>query len=310
MTLSAAEEDAFGPEPLQPGQARRLDCDDETYFADPCETPSLSQSVAHELVSRSPLHAWQMHPRLGGTKRPPTVAKDGGTLIHAVLLGKGHDSLAVIDVDDFRTKAAREQRDEALAAGKTIIKAAVFEEAEKVAAVIAGRLLAFGIDLRKGESEVRIEWREQDGCLCRGMMDNLQIDRATIYDVKTIRSADLHTCQQSIMRYGYDIQGAAYRSAVGKLHPETAGRLTFIDIFVETKPPYAVSPLEHDPGLRALGEDKWQRACQAWVECLRTDRWPGYCAEVGLVTAPAWALWNDEDKDNEDLSALGLGGTP
>src|SRR5438132_1009339 len=93
--------------------ARFLDCTQAEYFADPCEQPSLSVSIATELILRSPLHAWQIHPRLGGLRRPTTEAMENGTLIHALLLGKGENRIAVLDVKDFRTNAAKEARDAA-----------------------------------------------------------------------------------------------------------------------------------------------------------------------------------------------------
>ena len=34
------------------------------YHADPAPEPSLSRSLAHTLLTRSPRHAWQAHPRL------------------------------------------------------------------------------------------------------------------------------------------------------------------------------------------------------------------------------------------------------
>ena len=284
---------AFGPEPLGPNEARRLDCDVASYHADPCEEPSLSQSTAAILVNRSPLHAWQQHPRLGGTRRS-SGAMDTGTLIHSLVLGKGGEKVCVIDVDSFRTKAAKEERDAALAEGKVVMKAAEYAEAEGVATAIIERLASYGINLDAGEQEVKVEWREGD-VLCRGMLDALDVGERTIYDLKTSRSADLHTCQTHILKYGYDIQGAAYRSAVGKLYPELVGRLKFVLLFAELEPPYAVTSLELDPAFRALGESKWQRAVATWAECLRLGQWPGYVRKTTLVTPPFWALMEEEE---------------
>ena len=46
-------------------RARILDVTHEQYLADPCATPSLNQSTAHVMLTKSPLHAWHQHPRLG-----------------------------------------------------------------------------------------------------------------------------------------------------------------------------------------------------------------------------------------------------
>jgi hypothetical protein len=98
--------------------ARLLDCSKEQYHADPTEVPSLSYSVAKILLTESPMHAYYYHPRLGGHVREQTKAMGKGQVIHKLLLGIGAD-IVVVRADNFRTKAAQELRDAAIAAGKT-----------------------------------------------------------------------------------------------------------------------------------------------------------------------------------------------
>lgn len=277
---------------------RFLDCTTAQYHADPCETPSLSASIATEMIQRSPLHAWQMHPRLGGVRREATDATNGGTLHHALLLGAGAEQLAVLDVNDFRTNAAKAVRDEALAAGKTVIKKADFDEAQNAVEKIKERMAALGIVL-DGTSEEKVEWveeTEEDGfVICRGMLDHLIIKfdpvaQATVYDVKTIRSADLRTIRRHIFDYGYEIQEAAYRSAVGAISPEARGRIDFVFLFAEIDPPYAVTPIRLEPRWTAIGEMKWERAVRTWARCLKTKTWPAYVEAITQIDAPPWAL--------------------
>jgi hypothetical protein len=120
--------------------ARILDVTQAEYRSNSSGVPCLSQSTAHTLLSQSPLHAWTFHPALGGQSRPRTDAKDGGTLIHKLLLGKGQD-IAVLGVKDYRTNAAKEARDEAIALGKLPVKEADYENAENAANKLATRLL-------------------------------------------------------------------------------------------------------------------------------------------------------------------------
>src|SRR5262245_50563917 len=57
------------------------------YLADPCPAPSLSASIAHILLSQSPRHAWEAHPRLNPHYEPEEAeAFDLGTAAHAYLL--------------------------------------------------------------------------------------------------------------------------------------------------------------------------------------------------------------------------------
>lgn len=87
--------------------ARILNVSEAAYHADPCPSPSLSQSIAHTLITQSPRHARLEHPRLGGQQRASTKAMDEGAILHKLLLGAGADFEMVV-ADDWRTKAAKE----------------------------------------------------------------------------------------------------------------------------------------------------------------------------------------------------------
>ena len=78
--------------------ARILNCSPGDYYRDPCAVPSLSQSIAHTLVTQSPLHAWSEHPRLGNQRKPASKAMDVGSLIHKLVLGKGVDVEIVLSL--------------------------------------------------------------------------------------------------------------------------------------------------------------------------------------------------------------------
>lgn len=269
-----------------------LDCTPTEYFDDPCESPSLSASIAHVLLSQSPAHAWQRHPRLGATEKRPTRDMDVGTLVHAILLGTVKDSIGLVAADDFRSKDAREKRDTTRAAGKTPVLVHVFEEAESVATEIQKNLTAFGIDFSKGKNEFAVAWQEEtvSGPIwCRSRLDNLQ--PTLIRDLKTIRSADPRTCMKHIIEYGYDVQFAAYTRAAERLAPNLVGRIGFEFVFVEVEPPYAVTPVRLDGQFRQLGEQKWERATGLWARCLKYDKWPAYALDQPIIVSPPeWAL--------------------
>lgn len=271
--------------------ARILDVTTKQYHADPCETPSLSSSIAKELNAKSPLHAWQMHPRLGGGKHESSDALVLGTLMHSLILEGHADGFVVLNVQNFKTKAAQDLRDGVIADGLIPIQESVFVENKKIATKIKDRITDLGISLN-GRSELKVEWTEQigneDPILCRGMMDH--VTDATIWDLKTTRRGDLKSISRAIVDFGYDIQGAAYSSALSKLHPEFVGRTDFVLIFAEMDPPFAVTPVRFDGQLRQLGEVKWEHACLRWAQCLCTNKWPGYVDQITPIEAPPWAL--------------------
>ena len=91
----------------------------EDYHADKIASrPSLSASMAHLLCTSSPAHAWVAHPKLNPAfERHEEEKFDVGTVAHALLL-QGEDVAVVVDAPDWRTNAAKEERDAARAAGQ------------------------------------------------------------------------------------------------------------------------------------------------------------------------------------------------
>lgn len=292
-----------------------FDVPQDAYHADPTDGLALSASVAHTLVSKSPMHAWLQHPKLGGKSKRPTRAMDLGSVCHALLLGAGKEyavikNLRADEIDpktkepegefeDFKKKAAKEARDQARAEGKVPLLVHQAESANEVATRIRERLWAeFRIRLT-GKSEVVAVW-EENGVLCRGCLDHFEESEAHIIDLKIVRSAHPKACQSHLVGFGGDIQAAAYLSAVAKLRPRLAGRLKFTFLFCEAEEPYAITPVMFRGSMRELGERRWQRAVPQWAQCVKTNRWPAYVTEPIAVEAPQWAIMAEEDASFSD----------
>ena len=274
----------------------------DEYFADPCVTPSLDPSIGNILVSQSPRHAWYAHPRLGGIKRKPSQFMDSGSLIHALLLGDGKE-IVEIHAKDFKTKVARQQRDEAHEAGLIPVLTEEISHAREIIDDVRLELEDQKINISGGQSEMMVQWEEEatngNTVLCRGMLDKFIYERATIFDVKAVSFGKPEVCQANSIKRSDSIQINAYMSGIASLHPELMGRLQFVFLFVEclgpsgklkSDPPYCVSPLQPDGILQELSMRKWQQAIDLWEECLRTDTWPGYADRIISMTAPMWAL--------------------
>lgn len=275
----------------------------DVYHRDFCPEPSLTQSTAHTLVTRSPMHAWLQHPRYGASRRATTKELDRGTLVHCILLNAGRD-IVHVTADDWRTKAAREARDNARAEGKLAVLQRELDRAQEAARHIEHQLVDFGLRL-DGQSEVAAVWKEpaDDGTevWCRAMLDHWLESRAVVIDLKTTADAHPLACARSMVSFGYDIQAHAYTRAVEAALPQLAGRVRFIDVFCEVEPPYMVTPVIPAGSMRELGERRWRRAVNAWAECQRNDRWPGYTEDVVSIEAPQWALNQELDANVTDL---------
>lgn len=278
---------------FEPLKALRLDVDETAYHLDPCESPSLSSSVAKVLLSKSPMHAHHVHPKLGNGEREHKDAWDLGSLAHKLVLGKGR-AIAVIDADDYRSKAAQTARDEARGAGQIPALRKVYDNACVAAEAITARLGEMGVVL-SGESEVPIAWQERSNhgpIWCRGLIDHIVFDgdRAIVYDLKTARSAHPASAARAILQYSYNVQQAAYTSGVSRVWPQVGGRVDFVFLFAEMVAPFGVTPGRIDDVLREHGEEGWTRAVCDFGASLTSGQWPGYTSSIVTLEAPGWMI--------------------
>jgi hypothetical protein len=298
--------DDFGADELPSAKIMR-GLSEANYHADQLGDgggPSLSSSLAKVLVTKTPEHARLSHPRLlregePGLKRENTTSLSEGTILHRLILGAGGD-LVLIEADDFRTKAAQAARDLALSEAKIPVLRGDFETYQKAASAIRRRLLAdWGIEL-DGESEVVVVWYERafDGTpvRCRARIDHLWIDKAIAIDLKTSTDVSADDCSRAISTYEYQVQDAAYRSAIRALCPD-ARKIDMSFAFAEKAPPNVVTWAELDGVYRDLGEQQWRYAVDTWARCIESGVWPATYANERVRVAPKpWVLaaWEEE----------------
>jgi len=264
--------------------------------------PKLSPHTAHVFVEQSPLHAYTYHRLLGGQPRPATDAMAQGTLLHNLLLELG-DRVIELDFDAYRSNAAKEARDAALADGKLPALSEKLGEARRVVKGWRERLAEIRLpngrafDFADGETEMALEWSEGE-ILAHGRVDWISLDRSLIADFKATEGhVDPDTCGRAILNSAAVIQDHAYRRAIELGDLERAGRVDMLFFYGEIQPPYFVTPVYCDAGLREIGSSKWRRACKGWAQCLRTHRWPGYTTHPVAVSAPEWALRREMNQE-------------
>lgn len=264
------------------------------------EPMRLSPSIASVLLKRSPLHAWQRHRLGGGEQGEQTDATRRGKLIDAMLLGSG-PKIEVVQAKDWRTNAAKDQREAAEAAGRIAVLAEKFDAASSVVQAIRDRLRARGIEF-SGQSQVTQVW-ESNGCECKGVIDHLILSvqsSAIIFDLKTVEDASDEAITRSIVAYGADVQHAAYVEGVEANNPELVGRVKMLFIFAECEAPYAVNVRALGGSLRELGERKWKRAKASWAACVQRGVWPGYEGTAPLEAKP----WQLSEEMDQQLAAM------
>lgn len=260
----------------------------ESYHADPCERPSLSASMAHILCTSSPAHAWVAHPKLNPAfERQDDAKYDVGTVAHALLL-QGEDVAVVVDAPDWRTNAAKEERNAARAAGQIPLLAKHWDEVR--AMVAATRQQLDKIDtapalFADGKPEQTLVW-EDDGVMCRARIDWLHDDLSAIDDYKSTKaSANPEMWSRTLFGIGADVQAPFYLRGLKALrgaNPE------FRYVVQETYPPYALSVVSLSPDVLALADAKVDYALATWRTCLADDTWPAYPTRVCWAELPPW----------------------
>lgn len=273
--------------------------DAEQYHRDEIpgvDVPCLSASIAKVLHEKSPRHAYARHPKLGGRFYPSSEAMDEGTALHSMLLGAGREVFPV-QFDDYRTKAAKEQRDAARAERKIPLRAKDFDRLVRVARELRDGFRDASISL-EGDVEQTMLWVEQadDGTpvQCKGMLDLVDWTTGRILDLKKTENAHPDAIARHVDDYGYAIQEAAYRSGFGEVRPQQRGREQFAFAFYELDPAVVVE-VQLDGSYRHIGESRWRRAVNTWARCLKTGKWPGYAAQP--IAPPAWVARKEEERE-------------
>lgn len=268
-------------------------------------TPLLRQSVAKQLL-KCPFLGHYYHPDLGGHQTADSKAKQDGRLFEDLICGK-LDGVHVVDADDWRTKAAREQRDAILAQGGSPVLASAYENllavATQIRTRIDGLLETNGLPaIANCEQQTELVW-EADGVKCGGRTDLLHIDEHsyTILDLKKMADIDPEGIQRAIHKWGFDIQHAAYVEGVEKTYPKLAGRGQFVFIGYQITEPYFVVPFTLQGDWEAVGKYKWDMAKKIWAKCLGANDWPDYADQHGGILSIGAKPWQLDCLEGEDV---------
>lgn len=256
----------------------------EHYHADPVPGGSLSSTGVRKLLPPG-CPAQYVHD-LGRTQ-PPKREFEIGTAAHTLVLGDG-PRLAVVEADDWTTKAARDERDAARAVGAIPLLAHEHQQVQDMAAAIrqhpeASALFAPG----SGDPEQTLIWQDQDtGIWCRARLDWLR-HNGDIVDYKTATAADLDHIQKAVSDYGYHQQDAWYRAGVRALGINPRPEFTFV--FQQKTPPYLITVVQLDDETQRIAAARNRAAIATYAYCRDTGHWPAHAEGIAYISLPTWA---------------------
>lgn len=280
------------------------------YLRDPVIGGSLSNSGAKKLMPPSCpalFKAWRDH------GQDNSAAFDFGRAAHLRVLGAG-EPVVVVQADDWRSTAARAERDEAYAAGHTPILAKDDAVIGAMADALRRHPIAAALlDPDSGKPEQTLVWRDpESGVMCRALLDWLRHpadgQRLLVPDFKTSRAVDPRSIERALWDYGYYGQASWYTDAAERLGLSN-GPPAFVLIFQMKEPPFLVVCAQPDPDAMGWGHARNRKARDLYRHCTERDEWPGYADDhVISVQLPQYAIRELEAADT--LGKFELEGAP
>lgn len=249
--------------------------------------PELSASGARIILQAPARYRWAMD-----NPHPATPTFNLGHAVHSLVLGAGRP-VAMLEHDGYTTKAAREERDLHLAAGRIPLTRPESAQVRAMADAVLSHPLAAAL-LATGEPEVSVFTTDPEtGAPLRTRPD--WIAPTHLVDLKTTINADPGEFGRTAHTFGYHAQARWYldQCAAEGITPDDA-RLLFV--LVEKEPPHLVSVVELDAASLRVGAERNRRAIDTYAHCLATDTWPGYPThEAPIVSLPSWAFRQHEE---------------
>lgn len=291
----------------------------EQYQADPSKVPSLTASIAHLLLTRTPRHAWLAHPRLNPRWAPDHAEKfDLGEAAHTLLCGDER-AIQVIEAEDWRTKAAKEQREVARADGKIPMLAHQHACAERMVKSARAQLAQHEDGQRwfverAGEAEQTLVWQEGD-VWCRIRPDWIPHDGNLFPDYKTCTGSagPSEWGRRQLFDLGNDLRAAFYCRGIRAVLKRPSPQYRFA--VQELDEPHALNVMALSPSAFEQADRKVDFAIDLWRRCLHRNWWPGFAQRTAFVDAPPWESQAFEDRaaldtflreEGTDMLALGM----
>jgi hypothetical protein len=278
------------------------------YHGDPAPTPSLSSSCAKLLAFHTPAQAKAEHPRLNGKGyqfEAFATKMNVGSVVHELLSGHG-DGIWQFGHDDWRSKAAKEDKARAVAEGRVPILQKDMERAVTVEQRIRDHLdqdEELNWVFNEGAGETALIWHDAAlGIHGRALLDwwGGSERPGSIIDVKTTTGdLDDRSVMMRVLDTGMHIQQAWYERGLTALYPAIAGRIDYRIIFAQQVEPYGVRVVRLGKRYRWHGWRNAMIGAGIFADCLRTGEWPGWIPRTQTIDAPDWVERQQTEREVE-----------
>lgn len=253
---------------------------------------ALSAGGAIILANETPAHYWRTSP-FNPHRQPDetSVEFDIGTAAHLAVLEPAlfAERVALIQAENYRTKAAQEARDIARADGVTPLLPHQHNTVQRIKEALRAHKLAAAL-LSGGMAEATYQW-STDGVPCKLRADYLVGE--AIVDLKTAESAHPRAFAAAAFRLGYHQRAAWYLDgANANALPSTR----YVFVVVEKDPPHLVACYELEERALDWGRLLNSRALDVFARCRKTNDWHGYAPGVETIALPTYAEFQMQDR--------------
>jgi hypothetical protein len=118
-------------------------------------------------------------------------------------------------------------------------------------------------------------------------------DKVIITDLKSCKSASPEDFTRDIVKYGYDLQCAMYKTGVSKVLHVPIENIEFVFVAVEKKAPYLMGIYEADNNIFERGESLYRKYLGMLKQCRETNDWydyNGFSHEPSVIGLPDYML--------------------
>jgi len=246
-----------------------------------------------DLIDKTPLDYWfkYLNPDRPVFKETPALII--GKAFHSATTEpeKYYSEFAVMGEFDRRTTAGKQGYADFVAAnqGKTYLTIEQHETASKMAEAVRRHPLV-SVLLEEGEAEKTFEWENQETgakCKCRPDWITKQYG-GYILDFKSTEDARPDQFARSCINYRYDVQAPFYEEGVNAATGMDIKKFLFIA--VEKTAPYKIGIYDVPQDIKLLGQSKYLRNLDTYVDCVLSNEWPGLSEEPQQLTFPQWAM--------------------
>lgn len=261
---------------------------------------ALSSGVAHRVINQSPLHALNSK-----TFRKPSAQSNIGELCHRLLLEGHEENIVLIDAENFLTKAAKTERDQAYKDGKVPILARDMAPIRTMVAMakhFVEQTEIAGI-FESGRPEVTVTW-DEDGLLCKARPDWLSDEwHLSVKTTNVLAGANPASfSRKTLTPQGYDFNLEFYRRGLEKNGINVQHRI----LVIEQNKPHGCCLIALEPNKAAIAAADVERAIGIWRECEKTNTFPAYPTETFWAEALPWEMAEAEEREYERLTAVGV----